>query len=55
MPVTDKGMICTVDPNDALEWLEMRKMAFETEHRCKTEWIKSHKPANDQESLKESK
>ena len=55
MPVTDKGMICTVDPNDALEWLEMRKMAFETEHHCKTEWIKSHKQANDQESLKENK
>ena len=55
MPVTDKGMICTVDPDDAIEWLEMRKMAYETEHLCKTEWIKSHKQANEQESLKENK
>ena len=54
MPVTDKGMICTVDPDDAIEWLEMRKMAYETEHLCKTEWIKSHKQANEQESLKEN-
>lgn len=55
MPVTEEGMICTVDQNDALEWLEMRKMAYETEHRCKTEWIKSHKQAYGQESLKENK
>ena len=55
MPVTDEGMICIVDPDDALKWLEMRKMAFETEHLCKTEWLKSHKQANDQESLKENK
>lgn len=55
MPVTDEGMICTVDPDDAIEWLEMRKMAYETEHLCKTEWIKSHKQANEQESLKENK
>ncbi len=51
MPVTDEGMVCIVDPDDALEWLDMRKMAFETEHRCKTEWIKSHKQENVQESL----
>ena len=55
MPVTDTGMVCIVDPDDALKWLEMRKMAFETEHLCKTEWLKSHKQANDQESLKENK
>ena len=55
MPVTDEGMVCIVDPNDALEWLEMRKTAYETEHRSKIEWIKSHKQENDQESLKENK
>lgn len=54
IPVTDKGMICTVDPNDALNWLETRKTAFETEHHCKTEWIKSHKQVSEPESLKEN-
>lgn len=50
MPVTDEGMLCIVDPDDALEWLEMRKMAYETGHCCKTEWIMSHKQVNDPES-----